>query len=137
MATGDSKPTTMQSGRETDPARRAGAPAGIVLLCGLYLMIAPWITGFGSAANLAVSNTVAGFALALLAVLHALFLARMRGMSWVVPVIGVWIVVSPWVIYQGEDVGLTTTAWIANSLAGVLVVLMGATIASLSVRASR
>jgi hypothetical protein len=116
--------------------RRVGALAGLILLCGLYLVIAPWVTGFGGAGRLAVSSTVAGLALALLAVADALFFARMRGIFWVVPVIGAWVVVSPWVIGRGEDLGLTATAWAGNAIAGVLVVLAGAMLVAPAFRRS-
>jgi hypothetical protein len=137
MAGGERKSTTIQADRRAGPPRYPGVLAGVVLLCGLYLMIAPWVAGFGSAANLAVSDTVAGFALALLAVAHALFAARMQGISWVLPVIGAWIVVSPWVIDRGPDMGLTATARTGNAIAGVLVVLAGGAFAAPAFRRSR
>ncbi len=66
---------------------------------------------------------VAGaIALALLAAGFAANFARTHGMAWVVPVIGVWTIVAPWVI--AGDQATTRTIW-TNVVTGALAVCLG------------
>lgn len=45
-----------------------GVAAGVVLLAGVYLVLAPWLAHFGGAGVLALSNTVTGLVLVALAI---------------------------------------------------------------------
>ncbi|RSN49007.1 MULTISPECIES: SPW repeat protein [Actinomadura] len=95
---------------------------GLIVLTGLFLAVSPWIVGFSGFTNLAVNNLVIGIALALLAAGFAANFARTHGMAWVVPVIGVWTIVAPWVI--AGDQATTRTIW-TNVVTGALAVCLG------------
>lgn len=115
------------SGPMTEARPKANPEAGLILLCGLYLILAPWIMGFGGAADLAVSNTITGLALALLAAGRTMASTRFQPLTWVLPVLGLWAAVSPFVIPASDDqvTPPTTTGVVGNIVAGALIVGAG------------
>lgn len=97
---------------------------GLTLLTGLYLAASPWIVGFSATRSLAHCDVLAGIAVAILAYGFATALDRTHGMTWTVPVLGLWVVFSPWILR-----GLTLTAgmvW-SNVIAGGLLTCFGLT----------
>ncbi|HET6711374.1 SPW repeat protein [Amycolatopsis sp.] len=101
-----------------------GAAAGLVLLAGLYLVLAPWIAGFGGAGVLALSDTVIGLVLVALAIARAAT-RRVRLLGWVVPVLGAWVALSPWLLPSAGETPPSTAALIGNVVAGAVVVVAG------------
>ena len=77
---------------------------GLALLTGLYVAASPWIVGFSATRSLARCDLIAGIAVAVLAYGFATALDRTHGMTWTLPVLGVWVIVSPWILQ-----GLTLT----------------------------
>jgi hypothetical protein len=112
-----------------------GVAEGIVLLAGLYLIVVPWLTGgFDGLIPLVASDLVVGLALSLLAVAHAVAFDRMRGLSWVIPVLGLWVVVSPLAIsHQGQQ-RPGPTAWLHNSIGGGIALVAGIVVAASALR---
>jgi len=95
---------------------------GLVLLTGLYVAASPWIVGFNATASLATSDLIVGIAVAFLAYGFATTLDRAHGMTWTLPVLGVWVVVSTWILP-----GVTLSAgmiW-SNVIAGALLTFLG------------
>lgn len=115
--------------------RAAAKPAvqladGLVFLTGLYLAISPWVVGFDALRSITVSNLITGVAVALIGVGLASAYGRTHGMAWVVPIAGIWTIITPWVIRGG----VTTGATIANNVAvGAVVTAVG--LAAMSVAA--
>lgn len=77
---------------------------------------------------------IAGLTLALLAVGSTRTSDRPHTVAWVTPVIGAWVIVSPWVIYHGTSYlplnapgtpPPDTAARLSNVIAGAVVVLAG------------
>lgn len=96
---------------------------GLAMLAGLYAAVSPWIIGFNVGnTSLTVSNLVVGLAATLLALDLGSAYSRAHGLSWVLPVLGAWIIVSQWVM-----AGTTIHASIAvsNIIAGALIVVFG------------
>ena len=102
-----------------------GAAAGFVLLAGLYLVLAPWVTGFGGAGVLALSNTVVGLVLVALAIARTAT-RRLRFLGWVVPVLGAWTALSPWLLRSAAETQPSTAALVGNVVAGAVVIVAGA-----------
>jgi hypothetical protein len=95
---------------------------GLVLLTGLYVAASPWIVGFSATTQLATCDVLAGIAVAFLAYGFATSLDRAHGMTWTLPVLGVWVIVSPWVVH-----GVAPSAgmiW-SNVVAGALLTFLG------------
>ncbi|HEY3994394.1 MAG TPA: SPW repeat protein [Mycobacterium sp.] len=93
---------------------------GLALLTGLYVATSSWIVGFSG--SLATSDLIVGIAVAFLAYGFATTLDRAHGMTWTLPVLGVWVIVSPWIMQ-----GVTMTAgmtW-SNVVAGALLTFLG------------
>jgi hypothetical protein len=95
---------------------------GLTLLTGLYLAASPWIVGFNATGSLATCDLVVGIALAFLAYGFATALDRAHGMTWTLPVLGVWVVVSPWIL---PGVTLTSGIIWSHVVAGALTTLLG------------
>lgn len=95
---------------------------GLTLLTGLYVAASPWIIGVAPMGHLARCDLIAGIAAAFLAYGFATALDRTHGMTWTVPVLGVWVIVSPWVLH-----GVTHTPGVVWShvIAGAVLTLLG------------
>jgi hypothetical protein len=97
---------------------------GLALLTGLYVAASQWIVGFSATRQLALCDLIAGIAIAVLAYEFATALDRTHGLTWTLPVLGGWLIVSPWILQ-----GLTLTAgmiW-SNVVAGAVVTVLGLT----------
>ncbi|GAB7143053.1 SPW repeat protein [Mycobacterium riyadhense] len=97
---------------------------GLTMLAGLYVAASPWIVGFNDTRRLAGCDLIVGIAVAYLAYGFASALDRTHGMTWTMPVLGVWLIFSPWILQ-----GITRTAgmmW-SHILAGALVAFLGLT----------
>ena len=95
---------------------------GLALLTGLYVAASPWIVGFSATRSLGTSDLIVGIAVAFLAYGCATALDRAHGMTWTLPVLGAWVIVSPWILQ-----GFTPTAgmiW-SNVVAGALLTFLG------------
>ena len=97
---------------------------GLAMLTGLYLAASPWIVGFGATRSLAACDLIAGIAVAFLAYGFARSLGRTHGMTWTLPVLGLWVVFSPWIL---RDITLTTGMIWSNVVAGALLAFLGLT----------
>lgn len=105
---------------ETGQARTV---EGLALITGLYAAISPWILGFASGNTaMTVSNLIVGLAVALLAMDLGSAYSRAHGMSWVLPVLGAWIIVGQFVM---AGTSLDAAIIVSNIVAGGLVVILG------------
>lgn len=113
--------------------RAAQAPtvqvvSGLTFMAGLYLAISPWVIGFADSANLTVSDLVVGIALALLGLGYASVYGRTHGIAWVAPLIGVWAIISPWVVTAAPT---NASTLLSNIITGGVAVILGiATVAA-------
>jgi hypothetical protein len=83
---------------------RAVAIDGLMLLTGLYAAISPWVVHFhGSNPELATNNLIIGLALAAFGLGLGIIGAQLYPLSWVCSVIGVWMIISPWVVTIGHS----------------------------------
>ncbi|MFE6612042.1 SPW repeat protein [Amycolatopsis sp. NPDC057786] len=141
--------TTRTTTRETaqGPARTPeGAVAstgssevslGLVLLAGVYLILSPWVIEFTGTFGMAATTMISGIVLALFAAGCARS-AGLRTLAWVIPVLGLWVIASPWVISRGRGLvpldypgmpELNTATWLSNVIAGVIVLVAGIALA--------
>lgn len=95
---------------------------GLLMLAGLYMAASPWIIGFHGTTPLMINNLIVGCAAALLAFGFAAAFGRLHGLAFAMPVLGVWMIISPWVVR-----GVSTTAgmiW-SNVACGAVVLALG------------
>ena len=95
---------------------------GLMMMAGLYAAASAWIIGFADQAALAVPNLIAGIAIALLAAAFGSANGRTHGMSFIAPLLGVWMIVAPWVV---ADVTTSTAMIWSNVVVGALVFVLG------------
>ncbi|WP_187366263.1 SPW repeat protein [Trebonia kvetii] len=100
----------------------AEGAAGLAFLGAVFLAASPWIVGFSALTAITVSNLIAGGALAALVIALTAAYGRMHGLTFVVPAIGIWTIVAPWVIVGAMDT--TRTIW-SNACAGGAIVFFG------------
>jgi hypothetical protein len=93
---------------------------GLILLGGLYIGLSPWIVGFTG--SLQMNNLVVGFAVAALGFGFGAAYGSMHRLAWVCPVLGLWTIVSLWLVSGAQ---LTLGTILSNIIAGVVVLVCG------------
>ncbi|MWA09033.1 SPW repeat protein [Streptomyces sp. BA2] len=95
---------------------------GPVFLTGLFCAISPWVVHFTTSQPvLTTHNLIMGIAIGLLGLGFTVAPARMYGLSWAMCAMGVWMIVSPWVVGTNPDAGVILT----NIIIGGLTLLLG------------
>ena len=95
---------------------------GLTLLTAAYAAVSPWIVGFDGTRSLAVNDFIVGIVCVALAFAFAMALDRSHGMTWTLPVFGVWFIVSPWIVHGVSAHG--AMMW-SNVIAGALLTVLG------------
>lgn len=117
---------------QASETRMAHIVNGLALMGGLYLAISAWVVGFQALTPLAITNVLTGLVLVALAFGTGSAYGRLHGLAWVIPFLGAWTFVAPWVIRGGVD---TTPAVVNNVTMGAVIFLLG--MATLLVGTSR
>jgi hypothetical protein len=104
---------------------------GLIVLAGLYVALSPWIVGFAGSAALAVNNLVIGLAVAGLGLGYASAFGRLHGMAWLCPLLGIWVIISHWVISGAVS---TAGVVVSNVISGAVVLVLGLVGMALAVR---
>ncbi|WP_328370474.1 SPW repeat protein [Streptomyces sp. NBC_00457] len=106
---------------------------GPVFLLGLYCAVSPWIVHYTtSQPDLVPHNLVIGIAIGLLALGFTRAPERMYGLSWAFCALGVWMIVSPWIVGSSPDAGVVWN----NIIIGALAVILGLTCAGTAARSA-
>lgn len=106
-------------------ARTEGRPVDqyqdwINLILGAVLFLAPWLFGFADATAAAWNAWIAGIVVAALSIAALVRFAEWE--EWVNVVVGIWILVSPWVLGFS---GITSAMWVCVVL-GIVIAAMAA-----------
>ncbi|CAM2956057.1 SPW repeat protein [Prescottella defluvii] len=96
---------------------------GLMVLAGLYAAASSWIVGFSGQTSLMMSNLICGLAVTLLAAGYATTYGRTHGIAFVAPLLGVWLIVSPWLV---SGVSTSTGMILSNVIVGAVIVVLGA-----------
>lgn len=96
---------------------------GLTFLSGLYLALSPWIVGFHRrTSSLTINDLITGIAISLLALAFASAYGRTHGLSWLLPILGVWTIIAPWVIRGARP---STGSIVSHVITGALITLFG------------
>lgn len=95
---------------------------GLTLVTAVYLAVSPWIIGFGDTRPLVASDFTVGIVCVALAFAFAMALDRSHGMTWTLPLFGVWFIVSPWILHGVSAHG--AMMW-SNVIAGAVLTVLG------------
>ncbi|MFJ7175911.1 SPW repeat protein [Streptomyces massasporeus] len=106
---------------------------GPVFLLGLYCAASPWIVHYTtSQPALVTHNLIMGIAIGMLALGFTRAPERMYGLSWAMCALGVWLIISPWVVGESPDAGVVWN----NIIIGALAVILGLVCAGTAAKAS-
>jgi len=95
---------------------------GLTLLSGLYLALSPWIVGFTDRQGITINNLVTGLVVAALALGLGVAFGRTHGLAWVLPILGIWTIIAPFVI-RGDQ-STTGSVW-SNVVIGIIITALG------------
>jgi hypothetical protein len=103
---------------------RAIGVDGMLILTGLYAAISPWVLHFnGTHPDLTVSNLLVGLTLAAIGLGLALIPDRMQGLPMTGVALGVWLIISPWVVTLGHA-AFGSVIW-SNVFTGAVACFLG------------
>ncbi|KOX06070.1 membrane protein [Streptomyces sp. NRRL B-1140] len=106
---------------------------GPVFLLGLYCAASPWIVHYTtSQPSLVTHNLIMGIAIGLLALGFTRAPERMYGLSWAMCALGVWMIISPWIVGDSPDAGVVWN----NIVIGALAVILGLVCAGTAAKAT-
>ncbi len=108
---------------------------GLILLAGLYAAISPWVVHFTGNSNLAVNNLIVGITIGLLGLGLTLAPERTSGLAWLAVPLGLWLVISPWVVTTANTAS-NGVIW-SNCFAGGVTALLGLLAMGMTVRFGR
>ncbi|MEY9893921.1 apolipoprotein N-acyltransferase [Catenulispora sp. MAP12-49] len=113
---------------------RASMLDGAVVLLGMYMAISPWVV-HSISSDLRVNNLVIGLCLAAFGFGLALQPERLYRLGWIAVPVGVWMIISPWVVTAGHSAPM---AVIWNNVAiGAVAVLLGLAMQGMTMGAVR
>jgi hypothetical protein len=94
--------------------------SGLNFLAGIWLIISPWIYGVITGNNAASNSVVVGIIIAVLAAIRFFAPRNAVGLSWINALLGIWMIISPWIYgYAGH------TGWLWNSvIVGIIAVVL-------------
>jgi hypothetical protein len=113
---------------------RAQIVQALGLVTGLYLALSPWIVGFSGLTAIAVCNLITGIAYALLMAGFGSAYERTHGMAWAATLIGLWTILSPWLVSGPFSVARVI---ISNVIVGAMALLLGLAASSMAGRKRR
>lgn len=109
---------------------------GLMVLLGLYTAISPWVVHFHVAnPDVRVNNLLIGLTLTAFGFGLALQPERLYRLGWVAVPIGVWMIISPWVVTAGHTAPkaiIWNNVWI-----GAAAVALGVATQGMALRARR
>jgi hypothetical protein len=88
------------------------------LILGIWLIISPWVIGFPTSAATGITLVV-GIAVLIAAIAALSSIDAVRGARWLNLVLGIWVIISPWVLRFATSNNATAS----NVVAGALVVI--------------
>ena len=100
----------------------AQATFGLTLLTAVFVALSPYIFGFDAYTRLPFNDLIVGITVAVLAMCFGSALDRTHGMTWTLPVFGVWLFFSPWIFVASPTAGMI---W-SHVICGLLITVLGA-----------
>jgi SPW repeat-containing protein len=139
-STGMSTHPELQEMRErferTASSGSAIAIEGMILLAGVYAAISPWVVHFTAAQpSLTANNLIVGITVALIGLGLTMVPERMFRLAWALVPLGVWLIISPWVVTATHS----ATAGIIwnNCVVGAVTTVLGLAAMGLTIGVAR
>jgi hypothetical protein len=115
------------------PVAQARMASRTCFLVGAWLAISPWALGYGIAGQAVANALIAGSAIALLALIRSVRAPQLERLSWVNFLLGLWLVVSPFVLPYPELTDLKALT-VNNIIVGLFVFSLAGASASITGR---
>lgn len=96
------------------------AASTLNILAGIWLILSPFIFRFWNLTTPSWNSIAVGIAVALLASVRAAAPLRNAGLSWINFLLGVWMIVSPWVLDYSGKPRMAWNAVVVGILIGAL-----------------
>ncbi|WP_055489179.1 SPW repeat protein [Streptomyces sp. TP-A0356] len=109
---------------------------GLLVLAGVYAAISPWVLHFSAAEpNITVNNLIVGITVGLIGLGLTTAPEAMFRLAWVVAPLGVWLLISPWVVTatHGARAGIIWN----NCVVGAVTMLLGLAAMGLTIGVTR
>ncbi|MFJ8787931.1 SPW repeat protein [Streptomyces sp. NPDC102462] len=119
----------------TASSGRAIVLEGLILLAGVYAAISPWVVHFSTQPNITVNNLIVGITVGLIGFGLTLVPERMFRLVWTIAPLGVWLIISPWVVTatHGARAGIVWN----NCWLGAVTLLLGLAAMGLTIGTTR
>ena len=111
---------TLGRPNEYSPYSQEKLASGLNVIAGLWLIISPWIL-HDQVQQAYANNVILGIIIAVLAAIRAGGAHRAAWLSWINLVLGLWVIISPWVLQLPAS---HTQAFWNNVVVGVVVALL-------------
>ncbi|HVS72296.1 MAG TPA: SPW repeat protein [Phycisphaerae bacterium] len=99
---------------------QSSAASGLDVLAAIWLLISPFVLGFGNLGNAAGNNVILGIIIGILALIRLFNPVRTVGVSWLNVILGIWVIISPWVLgFDGNATAMTN-----NVIVGIIVIIL-------------
>jgi hypothetical protein len=94
--------------------------SGLDILAGIWLLISPFVLAFSRVTGAMANDVVLGIVIGVLAAIRFFGAYRQTWLSWINALLGVWVLISPWVVgYSFNHVALTI-----NVVLGIIVIIL-------------
>jgi hypothetical protein len=94
--------------------------SGLDALAGVWLLISPFVIGFASLTSAMTNNVICGAVVIVLAVTRFAGASRQAWLSWINCLIGLWTLISPWVLGFAGYRAATTN----NVIIGIVIAVL-------------
>ena len=111
---------TLGHPNEYSPHSQEKLASSLNVIAGLWLIISPWIL-HDQAQRAYTNNVILGIAIAVLAAIRVGGAYRAAWLSWINLVLGLWVIVSPWVLQFPAS---QTQAFWNNVIIGAIVAIL-------------
>jgi hypothetical protein len=108
----------------------AQATFGLALLTGMFVALLPQMIGFDTFTRLPFNDLIVGITVAVLAMCFGSALDRTHGMTWTLPVFGLWLIASPGIFVASPTMGMI---W-SHVICGALITVFGLNAVYLGIR---
>jgi hypothetical protein len=106
--------------KHTGVSTAAAVPSGLDVLAGIWLLISPFVLAFGAHSGATTNNVILGIVIGVLALIRWMDPAKNVGLSWVNLLLGIWVLISPWVLGFSSFHNATTN----NVIMGIVVIIL-------------
>lgn len=98
----------------------AATPSGLDVLAGIWLLISPFVLAFSANRAAMTNDVVLGIVIGILALVRFFGPAQNVGISWLNFLLGIWVLISPFVLTFGTLRSATTD----NVITGIVVIIL-------------